>query len=88
MSRVLDVNELLDLAADAKLPNLSAHVTAMEAATTLLTAAIAEHLGIAHTGANWEPGFGGLCGVFQPKEEGQPLPAVMEEYDTGGDWEL
>lgn len=88
MARILDVNELLDLAKDIDLPDFDKHVSLMEQAAEVLTAAIADHLGIAHTGANWEPGFGGLCGVFEPKEDDQPLPEALKEYDTGGDWDI
>jgi hypothetical protein len=82
----MDVNELLGLAIECELPNCEEHVNAMEAAAEVLTAALADHLGIAHTGANFEPGFGGLCGVFHPKFKGQPMPPAMEDFDTGGDW--
>ena len=37
MSKVLDVNELLELALECRLPDCEEHVNAMEAATTLLT---------------------------------------------------
>jgi hypothetical protein len=87
MSKILDVNELLELAIACELPSCEEQVSAMEAAATALTEALADHLGINHTGANFEPGFGGLCGVFQPKYKGQPMPPAMEDFDTGGDWE-
>jgi hypothetical protein len=88
MSKILDVNELLDLAQDIDLPHFEHHMQRLEEGARMLTAAIADHLDIAHTGADWERGFGGLCGVFKPKEEGQPMPEAMKEYDTGGDWDV
>ncbi len=87
MSKILDVNELLELAEDIKLPGLDELLANIEAAAENLTEAIAKHLDIRHTGADFERGFGGLCGVFKPKHEGQPMPEAMEEYDTEGDWE-
>jgi hypothetical protein len=88
MSKILDVNELLDLAQDIELPHFDKHLYRLEEEVRMLTAAIADHLEISHTGANWERDFGGLCGVFKPRQIGQPIPKAMKEYDTGGDWEI
>lgn len=88
MSKHLDVNEMLSAASEVDLPNLDAHVNALESAATDLARALAKHLRIeVKENAEFLDGFGGLCASFGPARKGQKCPKVIDEGDEGGDWE-
>ncbi len=87
MTKILDINNMLDAAENSKLPRFKEHLAALEAVAALLANDLAQHLDIVTEPGGYEQGCGGLCCNFYAKHEGQPCPEVIDEGDVGGDWE-
>lgn len=85
--KILSTDDMLAAAEDSKMPNLDAHVEAVETASDNLATALAAHLGITKGLTDYERGFGGTCGCFGPATPGQPCPEVIHGGDPSGDWE-
>lgn len=88
MSKVLDVNELLDVAeATLTEKQYAKHRDRLEAAVQKLGDAVAKKLRIDCFDVSHQPGMGGLCASFKPDYSGQPMPEALEGVDEGGDWD-
>lgn len=88
MSKILDVNNMLDAASDSKMPDLESHINALEYAATNLAHALAKHLRVRlKEDATYQQGFAGLCASFGPAKKNQKCPPVLDEHDEGGEWE-
>lgn len=87
MARILTVSELLEAAQIAELPNFEQHEAIMIAAMEHLAMDMAKHLGVVIHDVSNQPGMGGLCATYVPKEKDDPLPEAFEEFDQSGDWE-
>lgn len=86
--KILSVNDMLDVAADCRMPNFAAHCGKLEQAAQDFAEVLAEHLGvITGDSANYDQGCGGLCATFRPARRDQPCPEVIDAGDPGGDWE-
>lgn len=88
MAKILDVNGLLDAASDLELPDLDKLRENLEHAATDLANALAAHLNIETSGANYEQGFGGLCASFYATSKNQACPDVIDNGDPEGDWSV
>lgn len=88
MAKILNINELLNVAIELKLPEADSLVRAAESVAHLAGMAIASHLEIDHDDAEHVPGFGGTCVVFLPRHEGQVCPAIIHDCDPSGEFTL
>lgn len=59
----------------------------VESVGSLMAVDIAAMAGCQTHFATFQPGFGGTCAPFWPENDGTPVPLILAEYDTGGDWE-
>lgn len=89
MSKLLNVDDMLEAARDAKLPTYNLRRRQIEAVAQFLGDDLAEFLDIAIAGkAEWQSGdFVGLFVSFGPKFKSQPCPSVIDENDPEGEWE-
>jgi hypothetical protein len=88
MSKILDVNDMLDAAEDCELPERESLQTALELAANDLACALATHLDITMgQEAQYERGFGGLCASFEPRFPKQACPDAIDAGDPSGEWE-
>lgn len=88
MGKILNLDDMLDIAETDGSELMLALVAACEASATALTEAIAAKFEITTNGkgAKFESGFGGLCGVFEPAFKGQECPQEIESGDPGGEF--
>ena len=87
MGKVLNVNDMLELAEEQRIPGHEKLIAKMEKVATELADAIAAHYGIAVTDdTDFQNGFGGLCATFVSAKKGQRCPKAIHEKDEGGDW--
>ena len=85
----LKVDEMLALAKQLDVPNLNRYVTMFESAGTLLGVAIEQKLGVCCTSAVMQDlSLGGLTMGFYPREDGQPCPPQLAQYDPLGDFQV
>ena len=88
MSKILNIDDMLEAARELQIPDYDARVEQAEAAAGAIGASIATALGIHFEPATWEgKAFGGLCMTFRPAIEGQACPEVIDQGDPSGDWE-
>lgn len=89
MSKILNVDEMLEAAENSKMPGIEGHIDALEAAATALASDLAKHLKIEmrQPAEAMGEGFGGLCASFGPSKKQQKCPKVIDERDRGGDWD-
>jgi len=88
MSKILNIDDMLEVAHELELPNYDALVAQAEAAAGEIGAAIATALGINFEPASWEgKPFGGLCMTFRPAIQGQECPELIDQSDSSGEWE-
>jgi len=87
MSKILDINNMLDAAADCELPELNRLLLSLEKEVDSLGDALAAHFDIVYRGSSYEQGFGGMCGSFHPRHVNQECPDVIRTGDPGGDWD-
>lgn len=88
MSKVLNVNDMLEIVEEENLEHLNHHMAALEKAAEALGRDLAIHYGIKVVECDgFLNGMGGLCISFGPDREGQPCPEPINEKDTGGEWE-
>lgn len=88
MGKVLTIDEMLDIATGLPGDTGAGFVRSIEAVATALAKYIAESLEIECGDATYEgAAFAGTCAVFSPASEGQEMPAELEGFDEGGDWE-
>ena len=89
MSKVLNIDDMLEVALDTNLPGSAVMVRRFEKLATGLQKRIAKHLKVTANplGATWEgKAFAGLCASFTPAAPDQTCPEVLDEADPGGDW--
>ncbi len=86
MSKILNIDDMLDIAVADGSPLMQALVTMCEASATALAEAIGAKFDIWVGEATHEGGFGGLCATFQPNTPEQACPKEIDEGDPGGEW--
>lgn len=88
MSKILNLDDMIEIARDLDLPSYDALVGQAEEAAGAVAAAIASALGVNFEPATWEgAAFGGLCSTFRPAVEGQECPDAIQQGDSSGEWE-
>jgi len=88
MSKILNIDDMLEAAQKSNMPNYDSHVRNLEFVATRLARALAKHLKITCNTADWQgKEFGGIAAPFKPSFKGQKCPKVIHEGDPGGDWE-
>lgn len=88
MSKVLSINDLLEIAQTLNLPNFDELRTKIEVATNELAINVAATLGVNAKESDWHgKAFGGLTTIIHPSYEGQECPQLIHEADIDGDWE-
>lgn len=88
MSKILDVNNLLEAGKCLPDRDLALFTARFEGLTKDFAEAIAKRLEIKCTDVSYQgSAFGGLCATFGPAHEGQPCPDAIEGLDSGGEWE-
>lgn len=92
--KILNINETLELARRAELPDYEAHEQAILAAADALAKAVASHMGIvAGKTTSEELDMDGVCTSFGAAYAGQEQPKEFDgeddedRLDEGGDWE-
>lgn len=87
MSKILNINDILEAVIDAKLPSCDLRRRQLEWLTQSIANDLAAAFNIEAGPASWRGNdFGGLCADFVPKFLGQPCPKVIEDGDPEGDW--
>ena len=87
MSKILDVNDLLDAASTVLTDEqFEKHSARLELAMQKLADAFAKKLKVQCTDVSYQGGFGGLCATFGPSHDGQECPPEIDEGDSSGDW--
>jgi hypothetical protein len=88
MSKILSVDDLLEIAQTLNLPNFDELKTRLELAADELAINVAASLGIHSESSSWQgKAFAGLTTTFRPSFEGQECPSLIHEADESGDWE-
>lgn len=92
MPKILSLDEMLDVMNEIDPTgdniNFGKFRDQMEDLGTRMAAVIAEKLNVDFDPARTEgTAFAGTCANFYPKSEAQAIPAELESFDTGGDWE-
>lgn len=88
MAKILNIDDMLEIASEIPLPDYEDHKAAIEMAATALARALAKHYGISTTFADFQgKAFAGTCAPFWGRYDGQPCPEPIDEADEGGDWE-
>jgi hypothetical protein len=89
MTKHLSIDRMLEAAFDSEMPGLANFVEYAESLATMLAKNLAMHLDIETQDAVWQgAAFGGLCARFGPTPPSQACPAVIDDMDKEGDWEL
>lgn len=89
MSKQLNLDEMLIAAARSNMPGLQRHLDRLQQAAQELATELAAHLqvdGPLSCELIAEEGCG-LMGGFAPLHAGQPVPDVLADLDTLGEWE-
>jgi hypothetical protein len=90
MSKVLNVDDMLEVATQDNVKSAAYYVARFETLATNLAREIAKHHGIKihPLGATWEgAALAGLCASFQPRKGSKkPCPPSIDHADPGGDW--
>lgn len=87
MTKLLNLDELLECAERLKLPQAAQWKAYLERLGSTMAAHIAGNLGVASGDAHSEgPAFAGTCAAFFPAVKGQPCPSPLDEYDST-EWE-
>lgn len=87
MSKILNLDDMLSVLIEIGHPNAEHYKTTMESTGYLMSAAIAQHFGIAtHGSVEFEDGFGGTCASFKQKHDGQECPDEIHDRDVSGDF--
>lgn len=87
MTKLLNLDEMLDCAKEIGLPDADMWAGQLEAIGSTMAAAIADKLGVIAGDASPEGvAFAGTCAPFNPAFEGQPCPDALDQFDPGGDW--
>jgi hypothetical protein len=82
MSKLLNIDEMLDCAREAKMPGAEEFIKQVEAMATNLGQQLASHLGVKSGDAHFEGvAFAGTCVGFYQKTEGQKCPEPLTNYD-------
>jgi hypothetical protein len=82
MTKLLTVDEMLDVLAVVDPATYGQGVAVLEALGTMLANRIGEKLGVGNGPANKEhSAFAGTCAGFWPASEGQECPSPLNEYD-------
>jgi len=88
MSKILSIDDLLEISQTLNLPNFDELKTKIEVATNELAMNIAATLGVNAEESCWHgKAFGGLTAIIRPSYEGQECPELIHEADVDGDWE-
>ncbi len=88
MSKILDVNAMLAVAMEIRLPTLNSHRARIEAMTEALAFDLARHLKIEmDRGAEFDVKTGMLSAAFGAKAPNQPCPPHVARRDPKGTWE-
>jgi hypothetical protein len=87
MTKLLNLDEMLDCAKEIGLPQADAWAGELETIGSTMAAAIADKLGVVAGDATAEGvAFAGTCAPFNPAFEGQPCPDALDQFDPEGDW--
>lgn len=87
MSKLLNLDEMLECAERLNLPQSAKWKADLEQLGTTMAAAIADKLGVKAGDAHSEgPAFAGTCAGFFPATKGQECPSPLDEYDAT-EWE-
>lgn len=89
MALMLTIDEMLEVALRANLPDYERFVAQAEVFANELADALAGHLQVVHRAGTWEGlEMAGLCVPFYAKHKGQACPKVFHGLDEGGeeDW--
>lgn len=88
MTKILSLEDMLEIACDLKLPGYESLVLEAEAVASAVAESIAIRLGVDSGPAAWEgKAFAGLCARFHPSFGGQACPTEIDQADSDGDWE-
>jgi len=91
MSKMLTFQEMLVAAHESEMPGVEKFLRDACELHEQLGSALADHLEIdGPVRCEFDPGDGvdlALMGGFAPRENGQPVPPVLEECDPDADWE-
>lgn len=89
MTKLLNLDEMLDCAKEIGLPDADMWAGQLEAIGSTMAAGIADKLGVIAGDATAEGvAFAGTCAPFNPAFEGQPCPDDLDRFDPEGDWEV
>ncbi|MEN5278093.1 hypothetical protein ABE527_14210 [Brucella sp. TWI432] len=88
MSKVLKIDEMLEVLDDIDHPLASDFIGKVEALGNEIAETIAQALDVSFGPATFEGSdFGGTCATFKPKYKGQLCPDAIDTQDMGGEWE-
>ena len=87
MTKLLNLDEMLDCAREIGLPEADVWAGQLEAIGSTMAACIADKLGVIAGDASAEGvAFAGTCAPFNPAFDDQPCPEALEMFDPEGDW--
>lgn len=88
MAKIINLEEMLEIACDLKLPGYESLVLQAEAVASAVAESIATMLCVKAGPATWEgKAFAGLCARFHPAFISQACPTEIDQADSDGDWE-
>ena len=84
--KTLTLEELREVAllAGVSGSKVAAHIGQIEKAMAMLAEDCAEALSVKHEMTLLDEA--GLCSSFAPKKQGQPCPAILRDFDLGGEF--
>ncbi len=89
MTKLLNLDEMLDCAKEIGLADADTWAGQLEAIGSTMAAAIADKLGvIAGDAAAEGVAFAGTCAPFNPAFKEQLCPDALDQFDPEGDWEV
>lgn len=89
MAKILTLDEMLQVLINMGDPSAQAFKESLEATGTLMAQVIGERAGVAWRPAAFESvDLAGTCSCFGPAMADEPVPAALEPFDRGGDWEV
>lgn len=89
MAYTLKMDEILEALLISNHHRAQEYQSQVEALCDAMAQALANEQGVICGAASFEgTGFCGTACTFQPSAPGQPIPACMEGYDNGEEWEV